>query len=99
MSWSGHSGTPGLPSLEPEEQKKISVFVTKYQEMVDDIADKYGIDQEEVCMGTSDIPPNDPTILVYVQIGDGYMLISVRKAFRSDGRWICRGYWSCPLNI
>lgn len=81
----GELGAPGAHFINPD---KLEVYTRILEEMVK----KYNVDREEVLIGFGDIPPSDPTCLVYVNLTACAMLEYFRKNLKSDGRWVCWNY-------
>lgn len=63
-----------------------------YTKILEEMVRKYDVDREEILVGFGDIPPSDPTCLVYVNLTNCTMLEYFRKGMRSDGRWVCWNY-------
>lgn len=67
-------------------------------ELLDELSNKYDVDKEEIVIGWSDIPPNDPTVLVYVCLS-GYPMEYFRKNTLTGGRWVCRQYFKDEVAV
>jgi hypothetical protein len=50
------------------------------------IAEKYGVDEDEILIGVSRIPPSDQTYLVYICLNSFKPLEYTRK--NKNGRWV-----------
>lgn len=78
----------GAPGARYVDNRKNAVYTSIIGEMIK----KYDVDREEILVGMSDIPPSDPTCLVYVCLTAFDMLEYFRKGMKSDGRWVCWNY-------
>ena len=57
------------------------------------LSEKFDIDEKEIYIGRSSIPPEIPTCLVYIEWSKvGSYLVYFRKKLKSDGRWVCLNY-------
>ena len=79
----------GFDGPTESEIKAISIL----SELLDELSNKYDVDKEEIIIGWSNIPPNDPTVLVYVCLS-AYPMEYFRKNTLSGGRWVCRQYFN-----
>ena len=70
------------------EIKAMGIF----DRLLKELSNKYCVDEEEIVVGLSDIPPSDPTVLVYVRLC-GYPMEYFRKNMLPGGRWVCRQYF------
>lgn len=61
----------------------------RFNEFLHEIGEKYHVDNEEILIGISDIPPNDPCCLVYIQYTPFLQYEYFRKNLQVNGRWIC----------
>lgn len=81
----GERGAPGARYIDYD---RLKVYTSIIEEMVK----KYDVDREEILVGFGDIPPSDPTCLVYVRLTNCYMEEYFRKGRKGDGRWVCWNY-------
>lgn len=61
----------------------------RFNEFLHEISEKYHVDNEEILIGISDFPPNDPCCLVYIQYTPFLQYEYFRKNLQVNGRWIC----------
>ena len=61
----------------------------RFNEFLNEISKKYQVDKEEIFIGISDIPPNDPCCLVYIRYTPFLQYEYFRKNLKGNGRWIC----------
>lgn len=81
----GELGAPGARCFYGNE---LEVYTRILEEMVR----KYDVDREEILVGFGDIPPSDPTCLVYIRLTNCFMKEYFRKGMKPDGRWVCWNY-------
>lgn len=81
----GELGAPGSEHIDPDKLKT-------YTNIIERMVKKYDVDREEILVGFGDIPPSDPTCLVYIQLTNCFMTEFFRKGMKSDGRWVCWNY-------
>lgn len=81
----GDLGAPGARHIDPDD---LRVYVGIIREMVK----RYDVDKEEILVGFGDIPPSDPTCLVYVRLTNCFAIEFFRKGMKPDGRWVCWNY-------
>ena len=63
-----------------------------YTKILEEMVRKYDVDREEILVGFGDVPPSDPTCLVYINLTNCAMVEYFRKNLKSDGRWGCGNY-------
>ena len=73
---------PHGPKMIYEEGLKWNAFIHRMSE-------KYDVDREEIFVGFSSIPPDDPACLVYVRLTPTSMTEYFRKNLQPTGRWVC----------
>lgn len=78
----------GPPGGRYIDNRKNEVYIGIIEEAVA----KYDVDRQEILVGMSDIPPSDPTCLVYIQLTTNIVTEYFRKGMKSDGRWVCWNY-------
>ena len=61
-------------------------------DLLDEMSRKYDVDEEEILIGKSDVPPSDPTCLVYLRVYGIAFEEYFRKNLKSDGRWVNENY-------
>lgn len=81
----GELGAPGAEYIDPDKLKV-------YTDIINRMVKKYDVDKEEIFVGFGDIPPSDPTCLVYIRLTNCFMDEYFRKGMKSDGRWVCWNY-------
>lgn len=61
--------------------------------LLEEMSKKFDIDEEEIYIGRSEIPPEIQSCLVYIEWekSDSY-LVFFRKNMKPNGRWICLNY-------
>ncbi len=61
---------------------------------ISELSEKFNVDQEEIFIGQSGIPPSDPMCLIYLELSKHCDNVEVffRKELKPDGRWINKNY-------
>lgn len=63
-------------------------FVMKCRRVIEGLSSKYAVDQEEIAIGSSHVPPSDSSILVYLSVGGAFPIVYARKNKQPTGRWV-----------
>lgn len=72
----------------PRSVKGIGIL----EELINEYSKAFDVDKEEIFLGRSEIPPADPSCLVYIRVRGCDCCTYFRKGLKPDGRWICKNY-------